>query len=112
MRECQQRERKVEVKQTEERNERATEKANKEHLEGLCDEITEFQRRGHCYSMYMATEKLGWRDNQGVHTTGIGDGQENVIVDQRQVLKICEKSITQLYDLTSRPENLEVETEE
>jgi hypothetical protein len=112
MRECQQRERKVELKQTEERNERATEKANKEHLEGMCDEITEFQRREHCCSMYMTIEELGWRDNQGVHTSGIEDGQENVIVDQIQVLKICEKSITELHDLTSRPENLEVVTEE
>ena len=42
----------------------------------------------------------------------IEDSQGNRIVDQRQVLKIWENYITELYDRPNRPETLEVEPEE
>jgi hypothetical protein len=35
-----------------------------------------------------------------------------MIIDQRQVLKIWENCITELYDRANRPENLEIEPEE
>ena len=43
---------------------------------------------------------------------GIEDFQGNRIVDQRQVLKIWENYITELYDRPNRPEAVEVEPEE
>jgi hypothetical protein len=36
----------------------------------------------------------------------------NIIIDQSQVLKICENYITELYNRANRPEHLEVEPEE
>jgi len=40
------------------------------------------------------------------------DSQGNRIVDQKQVLKIWENYVTELYDRSNRPETLEVEPEE
>jgi murein tripeptide amidase MpaA len=40
------------------------------------------------------------------------DSDGNRIVDQRQVLKIWENYVTELYDRPNRPETLEVEPEE
>ena len=42
----------------------------------------------------------------------VEDSQGNRIVDQRQVLKIWENYIAELYDRPNRPETLEVEPEE
>jgi hypothetical protein len=65
---------------------RATEKVKMEYLESLCDEIKEFKRTG-CYDlMCMKTKELGWKDNQGIQTTGIEDCQGNIIVDQKHIL--------------------------
>ena len=62
--------------------------------------------------MYMKTRELGCNETQGTQSIGIEGSQENRIVDQRQVLKILENYITELYDGSNRPETLEVEPEE
>ena len=91
---------------------RATEKAKKEHLENKCKEIMEFHRTGRYDLMYMKTKELGWKETEGIQNIGIEDSQGNRIVDQKQVLKIWENYVTELYDRTNRPETLEVEPEE
>ena len=53
-----------------------------------------------------------WNETQGIQSIGIEDSQGNRIVDQRQVLKIWENYITEIYDRPNRPETLEVEPEE
>ena len=90
---------------------RATEMAKKEYLENICNEITGFQRTGRYDLMYMKTKELGWNENQGIQSIGIEDSQGNRIVDERQVLKIWENYITELYDRPNRLETLEVEPE-
>ena len=62
--------------------------------------------------MYVKTKELGSNETQGIQSIGIEDSQGNRIVDQRQVLKIWENYITELYDPPNRPETLEVEPEE
>ena len=62
--------------------------------------------------MYMKTKELGWNETQGNQSIGIEDSQGNRIADQRQVLKIWENYITELYDRPNRPEKLEAEPEE
>jgi len=91
---------------------RATEKAKKEYLENTFKKIMEFHRTGRCDLMYMKIEELGWKKTQGIQNIGIEDSQGNRIVDQRQVLKIWENYVTELYDRPNRPETLEVEPEE
>jgi hypothetical protein len=76
---------------------RATDKATKEHPENICDKIMEFQRAG-CYLMYMKTDELGQKEIQGIQNIGIEDSPGNVVVGQRQVLKIWENYIAELYD--------------
>jgi len=60
----------------------------------------------------MKTKELGWKETQGIQNIGIEDSQGNRIVDQRQVLRIWENYVTELYDRPDRPETLEVEPEE
>jgi hypothetical protein len=62
--------------------------------------------------MYMKTKELGWKENHGIHNIGIDDSQGNVIIDQKQVLKIWENYITERYDRADCPEHLEVKPEE
>ena len=62
--------------------------------------------------MYMKRKELGWNETQGIQSIGIEDSQGNRIVDQRQVPKIWENYITELYDRPNRPKTLEVEPEE
>jgi hypothetical protein len=59
----------------------------------------------------MKTKELGWKENHGIQNIGIKDSQGNIIIDQRRVLQIWEKYITELYDRANRPEHLEVEPE-
>ena len=93
---------------------RATEKAKKEYLENACTEIVEFHRTGRYDLMYMKRKELGWKETQGIQNIGIEDSQRNRIVDQKQVLKIWENYVTEVYeyDRPNRPETLEVEPEE
>jgi len=77
---------------------RATEKAKKEYLENTCTEIMEFQRTGRYDLMYMKKKELGCKETQGIQNIGTEDTQGNRIVDQKQVLKIWENYVTELYD--------------
>ena len=77
---------------------KATETTKKEYLENIHNEIIEFQRKGSYDLMYMKTKELGWNETQGTQRIVIEDSQGNRIVDQRQVLKIWENCITELYD--------------
>jgi hypothetical protein len=60
----------------------------------------------------MKTKELGWKENHEIQNIGIEDSQGNIIIDQRRVLQIWEKYITELYNRANRPEHLEVEHEE
>jgi hypothetical protein len=90
---------------------RVTDKAKREYLENICNEIIEFQRRGRYDLMYMNTKELGWKENQGIQNIGIEDSQRNRIVEQSQMLKIWENYITELHGRPNRPETLKVEPE-
>jgi hypothetical protein len=91
---------------------RATDNAKKEYLDSICDEIIEFQRTGRYDLMYMKTKKLGWKENHGIQNIDIEDSQGDIIKDQRRVLQIWERYITELYERANRPEHLEVEPED
>jgi hypothetical protein len=80
---------------------RATNKAKREYIERICDEIMEFQSTGCCDLMYMKTKVLGWKEIHGFQNIGIEDSQGNVIVDQRQALKVWETYVAELYDLAN-----------
>ena len=60
----------------------------------------------------MKTKELDWKETQGIQNIGIEHSQGNRIVDQRQVLKIWENYITELYDRPNQLETLEVEPKE
>ena len=59
--------------------------------------------------MYMKMKEQGWKENHGIQNIGTENSTGNLTVDKRQVLKILENYITELYD---QPENLEVNPEE
>jgi hypothetical protein len=48
----------------------------------------ELQRTGRYDLMYMEAKNLDRKENNGIRTVGIEDFQRNIIVDQKQVLKI------------------------
>jgi len=60
----------------------------------------------------MKTKELGWKETQGIQNISIEYSQRNRIVNQKQVLKIWENYVTELYHRTNRPETLEGEPEE
>jgi hypothetical protein len=91
---------------------RTTDKAKLEYLESKCDEIMELQRTGRYDLMYRKAKELYRKENNGIRTLGIEDSQGNMIVDQKQVLKIWEVYAEELYEGAYRPENLKVEPEE
>jgi hypothetical protein len=91
---------------------RATKKAKTEYLENACTEIMEFHRTGRYDLMYMKTKELGWKETQGIQNISIEDSHGNRIVDQKQVLKIWENYVTELYERPNRQETLEVEPED
>jgi hypothetical protein len=49
-------------------------------------------------TLNMKTKELGWKETQGIQNIGIEDSHGNRIVDQRQVLKIWENYVTEIYD--------------
>ena len=57
----------------------------------------------------MKTKELGGKETQRIQNIGIKDSQGNRIVDQKEVLKIWENYVIELYDRPNRPETLEVE---
>jgi len=48
----------------------------------------------------------------GIQNDGTADSKSNIIEDQRQVLRIWENYISELYDQPNRQLNLEVKPEE
>jgi hypothetical protein len=46
---------------------RATDKAKKEYLHSIQDEVMELQRTEHYDLMYKKTKELGCKDNHGIH---------------------------------------------
>jgi hypothetical protein len=60
---------------------RATNKAKKEYLHSICDEINEFQRTEHYNLMYKKMKELEWKDSHGIHSIGTEDSQGNTVVD-------------------------------
>jgi len=72
----------------------------------------EFHRTGRYDLIYMKTKELGWKETQGIQNIGIEASQGNRMEDQRQVLKIWENYVTDLYGRPNRPETLEFEPEE
>jgi hypothetical protein len=49
---------------------------------------------------------LGLKENRGIQNIGIEYFQGNITVDKRQVLKLRENFITEIYDRANRLENL------
>jgi hypothetical protein len=62
--------------------------------------------------MYRKVKELGRKENNGIRTIGIENSQGNMIVHQKQVLKIWEIYVEEIYDQAHEPENLNVELEE
>ena len=60
----------------------------------------------------MKTEQLGWKENHGIQNNGTEESKGNITVDVRQVLKILEHYITEPYDWTNWPADLQFELEE
>jgi hypothetical protein len=60
----------------------------------------------------MKTKELAWKETQGIQNIGIEVSLGNRILEQNQVLKIWQNCITEIHELSNRPEKLEVETEE
>jgi hypothetical protein len=91
--------------------ETATEKTKKEYIDSIRNKIMRCQSTRCLDLVYMKTKVLGSKENRGIQNTGIEDYQKNIIVHQRQVLKIWEYYVTELYgrpDRPDRPQNLEV----
>ena len=57
-------------------------------------------------TMYMRTKELGWEKKNRIPNTSTGDSQVNITIHQRQVLKIWENYITELYNQSNQPEHL------
>jgi hypothetical protein len=74
--------------------------------------MVEFQRIGRCNLMNVKTKEVGWKENQDIQNSGIGKSQRIITVDRRQITKIRENYVAELYDRTNQPENLEFETVE
>jgi hypothetical protein len=70
----------------------------KEYLDSICGTIMEFQRKVHYDLMHIKMKKLGQKENHGIQNNGIEDYKGNIIVHKRQVLKIWENYIAELYD--------------
>jgi hypothetical protein len=57
-------------------------KAKKEYLESMSNEITEFQRTGRCYLMYIRTKELSWEKNLWIQNPDTEDSQRKITVDR------------------------------
>ena len=102
MKDYQQR-RKEELQKTEGRTDKRHRQDKTEKLERKCTKITEFKGTGLYDSMHKKAKKLDWKESRGIQNTDIVDSQENIIVDQRQVQKIWENYMTELYNRPKRP---------
>jgi hypothetical protein len=77
---------------------RATDRAKLEYLESKCDEITELQRTRRYDLMHRKAKELDRKKNNGIQTVGIEYSQGNMTFDQKEVLKIWEIYVEELYD--------------
>ena len=68
----------------------ATERTKQQYLQIMCDEIIEFQGAGRYDLTYVLSKELSWKVKQRSQNASIEEPQENIIVDQRKVLKIWE----------------------
>jgi hypothetical protein len=60
---------------------RPADKAKKEYLESVCDDLTEFQT-GRRYDLpYMETKELGWKEHCGIQNIGAEFSEGNIIAD-------------------------------
>jgi hypothetical protein len=87
MEECQQRRGRKNYRRQRDELKRATDKAKKEYLESICDEIIEFQRIGRYVLTYMKKKELGWKENHGIQSNGIEVSQGYIIIAQRKYCK-------------------------
>jgi hypothetical protein len=72
---------------------RATDRAKKEYLEKICNEIIEFQRTGRYDLMYMKTKELGWTENHGIQNIDIEDSHGCAMpLDFLKLLKLLDKN--------------------
>ena len=62
--------------------------------------------------MYKKIKELGWKENRGIQNVGNEDSKSNITEDQRQVLRIWENYVTELYDQPNWQLKLEVQPEE
>lgn len=78
---------------------KVNDKAKKEYLEIICDEIMAFQRTGHYDLTYMNKKELGCKNVKPRDSKYLlEESKGNTIVDNMQVLKIWRNYITKLYD--------------
>ena len=80
-----------------------------EYLEYSCTKFMEFHRTSRYDLMYVKTKELGWKETQGIQNIDIEGSQRNRVLGRRQVFKIWENQVTELYDRPNRLETLEVE---
>jgi hypothetical protein len=85
---------------------RATDKIKLEYLESKCDKIMELQRTGRYDLMHRNVKELDRKENNGIRTFGIEDSKGSIIVDQKQVRKIGEIYVAELYNRANRPRPL------
>jgi hypothetical protein len=62
--------------------------------------------------MFVKTKDLGWKENFVIQNIGTEDSQENIMAERRQVLRILQKYMAELYRRSNRLENLDVEPED
>jgi hypothetical protein len=60
----------------------------------------------------MKMKELHWKEKHVIQNTGAEDSKGNIRVDKREIPKIWKNYITEMYDQTNQPENLEIELEE
>ena len=85
MEECEQRRRKEELQKTEERIEKDSDKAKKEYLENIRQEIMELKRAGRHEGKEMCS-----KEHHRIQNIGTEDSKGNTIVDKTKVLRIWE----------------------
>jgi hypothetical protein len=67
--------------------ESATDKAKKEYLESICDEIMELERTWRYDMLCMKIKECGWEDNRVNQNISIETLKGRSIVDQKEVRK-------------------------
>jgi hypothetical protein len=66
----------------------ATDMAMKEYFESIFDESVKYHRAGFYDLMFMKTKQLSWKGNRRIQNIASEHYKRNIIVEERQVLKI------------------------